>query len=144
MTRFSTARSLSIPLLLASCALSAALKPATARASGFGCAGVAGKVLFLDTLYGTATGVVVGGVVELIREDHDGWQRRLATGAAIGAGLGLVLGGLEIGLRDCSEPTRAKETRVEPRWKAPSFVFVPPGAKGDGGAAGLRFSVATP
>ena len=96
-----------------------------AKALGFGCAGVAGEVVFLDTLYGTATGLVGGGIVEVLQDNHSDWTKRVATGAAIGAGLGLVLGGLEVGLRDCSDPSRVRHTSVQPGWQAPRFIFVP-------------------
>ena len=94
-----------------------------AKASGFGCAGVAGEVVFLDTIYGTGTGLLVSGVIELTHDEHAQWDKRLATGSAIGAGLGLALGVLEVSLRDCSDPSRVNHTKVEPGWQTPRLVF---------------------
>ena len=95
-----------------------------AQGSGFGCAGVAGSVIFFDTLYGTATGIVVAGVLEGVKDKHSKWEDRILAGAAIGAGVGLVLGGLEIGLRDCSESSRVNHTWLQPGWRMPQVVLL--------------------
>jgi hypothetical protein len=98
-----------------------------AHGLGFGCAGVAGSVVFWDAIYGTGTGLLVAGVLEATRDHHDDWDKRVATGAAIGLGAGIVLGGLEVGLRDCSDPSRVKHTQRSPGGWRPRLTFMSKG-----------------
>lgn len=81
------------------------------HALGFGCAGVAGQVIFMDTLYGAGTGLLITGVLELTRDNNDDFAQRMALGTAIGSGAGLGLGIAEVTLRDCSESSRVKQVR---------------------------------
>lgn len=91
-------------------------------ALGFGCAGVAGEVVFLNTIYGSGTGALIAGVIEFTQESHEDWSTRLAQGATIGAGLGLALGIAEIAIRDCESPSRVNHTSRQPGALTPNLV----------------------
>ena len=65
------------------------------------CEDLAGSVVFQDTLYGTATGVLLGGLYLLASQDHQHTGEKMATFGLGGAGLGIGAGALELGFRDC-------------------------------------------
>ena len=78
----------------------------TLAAAGFGCDGVAGAVIFKDTLYGGATGILISGLVVVAQDDRTDSAKTIANGGLVGTVLGLGLGVLEITTRDCHQPSR--------------------------------------
>jgi hypothetical protein len=61
-----------------------------------------GPILFRDTLYGTAVGTGVGALVLLSTSNSSNIAPTLATSALIGAGVGLIVGVVELSYSDCS------------------------------------------
>ena len=80
----------------------------------FGCDGVAGGGIFKDTLYGGGTGLLLGGLY-VVSQDSDDKGKIIANSALGGAGLGLVLGIVEVSVRDCYEPSR-QNASLQPFW----------------------------
>ena len=103
-----------------------------AFASGFGCDGVAGGVIFEDTLYGAGTGVLIGGLYVASKEDRSDAGTTMANAALLGSLVGLTLGIVEITVRDCYEPSR-KGSRIDP------FFYRGKGAGGAGFAFSYRY-----
>ena len=98
------------PIIFALTTLCALLtSPSVTAASGFGCDGVAGGVIFKDTLYGAGTGALVGMLVVAAQDDRSDSAQTIANGGLVGSVLGLGLGILEITTRDCYEPSRRGE-----------------------------------
>ena len=61
-----------------------------------------GPVLFRDTLYGAAVGTGVGALVLLSTSSSSNIPSTLATSALVGAGVGLVVGVVEISMSNCT------------------------------------------
>jgi hypothetical protein len=92
--------------------------------NGFGCDGVAGGVIFKDTLYGVLTGSLLTGLYLLSQdgESRDAVGPTLARGSALGGLAGLGLGIVEVTVRDCHEPSRSGESSGSVR---PVFALQP-------------------
>lgn len=94
-------RALVLALALSTSALGS---PALAKPA---CDELAGHVLFVDTLYGVGTGAVLSGLVLAAAEDDEDTGPKMAGGTLIGATVGLVAGGIELGMRDCNDKAAA-------------------------------------
>ena len=112
-------------LALTACAEFSSLK----AMSGFGCSGVAGSVIFRDTLYGTLTGGLMASVYVLARDEWQGMGKRVSSGALIGSVAGFGLGITEIMLRDCHEPSRSAERPRTTPWHG-RVILMPPTSTG--------------
>lgn len=64
------------------------------------CDELGGVVVFKDTLYGAATGLLISGIA-LAASEHGDTRQYLTTGASIGAGFGVGLAAFELTTREC-------------------------------------------
>ena len=96
-----------LKLLSFSVALFFTLNSSAFAAKGFGCDGVAGAVIFKDSLYGAATGILVAALVVASQDDRSNSAKTVANGGLGGTVLGLGLGILEVSTRDCYQPSRS-------------------------------------
>ena len=103
--------------------------------SGFGCSGVAGSVIFRDTLYGTLTGGLIASVYVLARSDWQGATKQVSSGALIGSVAGFGLGITEILLRDCHEPSRPGMASTASPWHGGLLFMDAPSSLGSPGIA---------
>ena len=91
--------------------LFAHLSPNLYGAAGFGCDGVAGGVIFKNTLYGGGTGLLLGGIYVASQDDQEDSGKTIANATLIGSTLGIILGITEVATRDCHEPSRRANNR---------------------------------
>jgi hypothetical protein len=59
------------------------------------------SLVTVNTLYGIGLGSVIGGLAIVAAESDDDVERKLATSALIGSGLGFGFGVYEVVTRDC-------------------------------------------
>jgi hypothetical protein len=86
------------------------------------CDDLAGSVVFHDMLYGIGIGAGLTGLFMAAQDDFANAGQRVAIGGLGGAGIGLAVGALELGLRDCPAST---DNRPIAGWQKPLVALAP-------------------
>ncbi|MGY3802523.1 hypothetical protein ACWNT8_00430 [Pigmentibacter ruber] len=70
-----------------------------------------GPVIFRDTLFGAGIGLGVGALVLVANQNSNNVPANLATATLIGAGVGAVIGIVELSLSDCGQKHTLKKEK---------------------------------